>query len=377
MKIHRILAVIRKEFLHIIRDPLSLAMAIALPVILLILFGYALTLDVDDVPLIVWDQSKTSASRELISSFTGSRYFSLHQYAQSYPEVSKAIDSRQALMALIIARSFEHEVKSNEPAHVQLIIDGTNANTATLALGYAQIVIQTYSQSVLIDKAYRASGVVIKPPLNLEPRVWFNEELESRNFIFPGLIAVIMMIIAALLTSLTVAREWENGTMEQLISTPVKGPELIVGKLIPYLFIGMVDVTIAVLMGQFLFHVPLRGSVAMLFGLSFIFLVGVLSLGVFFSVLAKTQMMASQMTMLATFVPSFLLSGFIFPISNMPKIIQLITYIVPARYYITMLKGIYLKGVGPSILYVEAIFMILFGGITLTLSIVKFKKKLE
>jgi ABC-2 type transport system permease protein len=232
----------RKEFLHIIRDPLSLGMAIALPMILLILFGYALTLDVDDVPLIVWDQSQTSASRELISSFTGSHYFSLRQYAQNYPRVSNAIDSRHALMALVIPRDFERLLKSSEPAHVQLIIDGTNANTATLALGYAQTVVQTFSQSILIDKAYRASGAIIEPPLNMEPRVWFNEELESRNFIFPGLIAVIMMIIAALLTSLTVAREWENGTMEQLISTPVKGPELIVGKLTPYIFIGMIDV---------------------------------------------------------------------------------------------------------------------------------------
>ncbi len=377
MKLHRILAVMRKEFIHIIRDPLSLAMAIALPMILLILFGFALTLDVDDVPLIVWDQSETAQSREFVGGFTGSRYFSLREYALNYSQVGNAIDSGRALIGLVIPRDFDRQLKSGTPARVQLIIDGTNANTATLAMGYAQTVIGTFSQSIMIDKTYRASGARIEPPLNLEPRVWFNEELESRNFIFPGLIAVIMMIIAALLTSLTVARERENGTMEQLISTPVKGPELVIGKLTPYVVIGMIDVAIAVLMGEFLFHVPLRGSVVMLFGLSFIFLVGVLSLGVLFSVLSKTQVMASQMTMLATFVPSFLLSGFIFPISNMPKIIQLITYIVPARYYITMLKGIYLKGVGPSVLYVEAIFMIIFGVVMLMLAIVKFKKKLE
>jgi ABC-2 type transport system permease protein len=377
MKYQRIAAIMRKEFLHIIRDPRSLAMAIGLPMILLILFGFALTLDVDNVPLIVWDQNETAVSRALMSSFTGSHYFSLQNYARNYRQVSYAIDSRQALIGLIIPRDFERQIKSNTPARVQLIIDGTNANTATLAMGYAQTVINTFSQTVMIDKTYRATGQTVTPPLELRPRVWFNEELESRNFIFPGLIAVIMMIIAALLTSLTVAREWENGTMEQLISTPVKGPELIIGKLTPYVVIGMIDVTIAVLMGQFLFHVPLRGNVVELFGLSFIFLVGVLSLGVLISVITKTQVKASQMTMLATFIPSFLLSGFVFPISNMPKVIQLITYIVPARYFITMLNGIYLKGIGASVLYVEAIFMILFGLIMLVLAVIKFKKKLE
>jgi ABC-2 type transport system permease protein len=377
MKLMRVRAVARKEFLHIIRDPLSLALAIGLPVLLLILFGFALTLDVDHVPMVVWDQSRTALSREFISRFAGSRYFSIQSYVTDYRQIEYAIDSRQALMAMVIPTQFERQVESESQARVQMIIDGTNANTATLAMGYAEAVVSTFSKNVAIDRFQRLAGFTLEPPLEVRPRVWFNEDLKSRNFIFPGLIAVIMMIIAAMQTSLTVAREWEQGTMEQLISTPVKGPELIVGKLLPYIAVGMLDVVLAVLMGEFVFHVPFRGSVILMLSLSAIFLVGVLSLGILLSVITKTQVLASQLTMLLTFVPSFLLSGFVFPISNMPPVIQAITYVVPARYYIAMLKGIYLKGVGLRVMYIEAGFMILFGVLMVVLAVVKFKKKLE
>jgi drug efflux transport system permease protein len=372
----RVWAVARKESIHIVRDPLSLGIAIAMPLLLLLLYGYALTLDVDHVPLVVWDQSESQTSREFISRFTGSRYFALVSHVRNYREVEQAIDSGEALMALIAPRDFAQHIESGRAAPVQVIVDGSDSNTATIAMGYADVVAQTYSQDVAMHQVQQTGGTVLRPPLDLRPRVWFNADLESKNYIIPGLIAVIMMIIAALLTSLTVAREWERGTMEQLISTPVKGRELILGKLLPYFAIGMFDVLLAVLMGELLFHVPLRGNVAVLFGMAAIFLAGSLSLGMVLSIVTKSQLLASQLAMMLTFLPAYLLSGFISSISNMPKALQLLTYLVPARYFVTLLKGIYLKGVGLEILAMEAGLLTIFGVAMVALANVKFKKKL-
>jgi ABC-2 type transport system permease protein len=376
MKPQRVWAVARKEFLHVLRDPRSLGMAIAIPMLLLMLYGYALTLDVDNVPLVVWDQSQSQASRELISRFAGSRYFSLRAYVRTYRDVEAAIDSAQAFVALIIPRGFAGQVESGRPAPVQLIVDGSDSNTATLAVGYAEAVVLTYSQGIALQQIQRSSGRAPRPPLELRPRVWFNADLESRNYIIPGLIAVIMMVIAAMLTSLTVAREWERGTMEQLISTPLKGRELILGKLLPYFSIGLVDVVLAVLLGEFLFRVPLRGSVALLFALAAIFLAGAMSLGMLISIVTKNQLVANQLAMVTTFVPSLLLSGFVFAISNMPKPLQLISYVIPARYFVALLKGIYLKGVGLEILAGEAALLTVFGAGMVFLANVTFRKKL-
>ena len=238
-----------------------------------------------------------------------------------------------------------------------MIVDGSDSNTATIASGYAEVIVAAFSQDLLLLEFHRSGGVAPISPVEMRPRVWFNADLESRNYIIPGLIAVIMMVIAALLTSLTVAREWEQGTMEQLISTPVKAPELIIGKLIPYFTIGMFDVFLAVLMGEFLFQVPLRGSVILIFAQAAIFLIGTLSLGMLISIVTRNQLLASQLAMVATFLPAFLLSGFAYPIRSMPQVLQWITYLVPAKYFVILLKGIYLKGVGPRVLMVEGMFL--------------------
>jgi ABC-2 type transport system permease protein len=377
MKLRRARAVARKEFLHVLRDPRSLGMAIAIPMLMLVLFGYALTLDVDNVPMVVWDPSATPASRELISRFAGSRYFTIVGRVLSDEELDRVINTREAMAALVIPCDFSDRVQSGRQASVQLIVDGSDSNRASIVLAYAESVTGTYSQEVAMDTLRRAGAPPIRQPLDFRPRVWFNEDLESRNYIVPGLIAVIMMVIAALLTSLTVAREWERGTMEQLISTPVTGPELILGKLIPYFIIGFLDVLLAVLMGAFLFGVPLRGSVALLFGMASIFLAGTLAMGMLISIVAKSQLVASQVAILATFLPAFLLSGFMFSIANMPKVIQAITYVIPARYFITLLKGIYLKGVGLEILGLEALLLIAYAVAMVLLANVRFKKKLS
>ena len=376
MRPRRIWAVARKEGIHIIRDWRSLVMGIAIPILLLILFGYALTLDVDEVPLMVWDQSGTQTSRNFMSRFEGSPYFALRRIVQTYAEVERAIDAGEALVALVIPVDFAMDVGSGRPARAQAIVDGSDSNTATIVLGYLETVARTYNQDLAIEQAARSSGRTVTVPLDLRPRVWFNADMESKNYIIPGLIAVIMMVIAAMLTSLTVAREWETGTMEQIISTPLKGPELILGKLLPYFGIGMLDVLIAVLMGEFVFEVPLRGNVALLFSMAAIFLAGALSLGMLISIVTKFQLLASQLAMVVTFLPAFLLSGFMYDISNMPNAIQAITHVVPARYFVSLLKGIYLKGIGLELLMLEAALLAGFGLVVLLAANLLFKKKM-
>jgi ABC-2 type transport system permease protein len=377
MKGRRTWAVARKEVLHIVRDPRSLGMAVAIPMLLLVLFGYALTLDVDRVPLVIWDQSQTQASRDFVGRFSASQYFAVQDYVRNYREVERAVDSGRALVALVVPGDFASRVASGEVTPVQLIVDGSDSNRATIAMGYADAVAQAYSQEIALSAVQRGAGAT-QPTLALDvrPRVWFNADMESRNYIIPGLIAVIMMVIAALLTSLTVAREWERGTMEQLISTPVKGPELILGKLLPYFAIGLLDVLLAVLMAEFLFQVPMRGSPALVFAFAAVFLVGALSLGMLISIVTKSQLLASQLAMVLTFLPSFLLSDFMYAVSNMPAPIQAVTYLVPARYFVGALKGIYLKGIGLEVIALEAGLLTTFGLVVMTLATVKFKKAL-
>ena len=376
MNLVRVAAVARKEFLHVRRDPRSLGMAIAIPMLLLILFGYALTLDVDRVPLAVWDRSGTPESRDLVGRFEGSRFFDVRLRAGAYAEIDRAIEVRTVVAALVVPEGFARDLASGRAAPVQLLVDGSDSNTATFALAYAEAVVRAFSREAVVRQAGLSGARSPADPLEMRARVWFNEELESKNYIIPGLIAVIMMVIAALLTSLTVAREWEQGTMEQLIATPVRPLELVLGKLAPYFALGMLDVVIAVGMGEFLFRVPLRGSVALLFAVSAVFLVGALSMGMLISITTKSQLLATQLAMVLTFLPSFLLSGFMYAIGNMPAPIRAATHVIPARYFVSILKGIYLKGVGLPVLAGEAALLSAFGAGVVLLATRKFRKTL-
>ena len=277
----------------------------------------------------------------------------------------------------MIPSDFARRGESHRPASVQMIVDGSDSTTATLAIGYAEAVTQSYSQQIQFESVQFLSGRRPDPPLEVRPRVWFNEELQSRNYIIPGLIAIVMMVIAAMLTSLTVAREWERGTMEQLIATPIQGRELVLGKLLPYFAIAMLDVLLAVGMSLFVFHVPLRGSTALLLAVAALFQVGALSLGLLISIATKNQLLANQLAMMTTFLPSFLLSGFVYAIPNMPKALQLVTYVVPARYFVSFLKGVYLKGIGLKILAGEVVLISLFAVVMVVLADRRFQKKLE
>ncbi len=376
MNARRVRAIGWKELLHVRRDPRSLGMAIAIPMLLLVLFGYALTLDVDNVPLVVWDRAGTRASRDFVARFAASRYFSLQADAGSYAEIEQAIDRARAIAGIIIPADFGARAASGRSTHVQVLLDGSDANTATLALAYIEATANRYSEAIAIDRLARSGSPRPGSPIDLRPRAWFNADLESRNYIIPGLIAVIMMVIAALLTSLTVAREWERGTMEQLISTPVSGGDLIAGKLLPYIAIGMLDVLLSVVMGRVVFGVPLRGSAALVFGASVVFLVGALALGLLISIVTRSQLLASQLAMVLTFLPSFLLSGFMYSISNMPTPVQAVTYLVPAKYFVSLLKGIYLKGIGLDVLALEAVLLAAFSTVVVTVARLRFRKQL-
>ncbi|MEI6206391.1 MAG: ABC transporter permease [Desulfuromonadales bacterium] len=377
MNLRRLKAVARKEFLHVLRDPRSLMMGIGMPMLLLFLFGYALTLDVDRVPLVVWDQADTARSREFVSRFSGSRYFDLHERVNSYRSIELAIDYRQALIALVIPSDFDRKLSRGETAPVQAILDGSDPNTATIALGYAEATAATFSRDIVLKQAQRQGLAQRLPTLELKPRVWFNTDMVSRNFIFPGLIAVVMMIMAAILTSLSMAREWESGTMEQLVATPLTGGELICGKLAPYFTIGVLDLILCVGVGEFVFDVPLRGSLWLLALLALIFLFCALAFGMLLSIITKNQLLASQLAIVTTVLPAFLLSGFIFPIENMPLPIQAVTRIVTARYFVTILRGIYLKDAGLAVLWPQVLFLVIFGMVVMTVAVKKFKKKIH
>jgi ABC-2 type transport system permease protein len=366
----RLAAIARKEALQLRRDRRSLLLAFALPLLLLVLFGYAISLDVTDIELAVVDQDRTAASRELVETFEASGYFSVVARPPDATALEQLFARRRALAALVVPPGFAADLGAGRAAPVQLVLDGSDANTATIAQGYAEAVARDFAATV------RLAGRQLALPLAAESRVWFNEELSSRNMIVPGLIAVIMMIIAALLTSLTVAREWERGTMEQLAATPVTRLEVVLGKLLPYLAIGLFDVALSALLGVYLFGVPFRGSVWLLAGLSLQFLTGALGLGLFISAGARSQVLATQIAMIATFLPAFLLSGFMFAIDVMPRPLQLVTLIVPARYFLVVTRGIFLKGVGPEVLAVQALLMILFALVGLALAVKSFKKEL-
>ena len=368
MKLLRIKAVTKKELIQIWRYPLSLAMAFMMPVMLLFIFGYAITLDVNNLETIVYDLDKSSASRELVEAFSSSGYFTVVGNVNQQKEIDQYLDTGKAFVVISIPKDFSEKMKTGRDTSLQVIVDGSDSNTATIALGYISAITERYS--------LRNRGGSITPLIDPRVRVWYNPELKSRNFIIPGLIAIIMAVITALLTSLTIAREWERGTMEQLIATPIKTPELILGKLIPYFFIGFIDVVFSVLLAVFLFEVPLRGSPLLLMLLSSIFLFGGLSLGILISTVAKSQLVSSQISMIATFLPAFLLSGFMFSISNMPKPLQFLTLLFPARYFVTIVKGIFLKGSTLSLLAFETILLVIFGLFVFAVANRKFKKRI-
>jgi len=355
LKLSRTWAIAKKEFVHIYRDPRSLALVILMPVLLMLLFGYAVTLDVKKVSMAVLDRDRSQESLNFIQRFSASPYFHLRFWVQDEKTMMRLIDQGEVKMGLILPWDFSKTIKAEKIVPVQVLIDGADANTASIILSYAQAIARQYTQEKTVLKATRMGMQNLNFPVEARPRVWFNEDLESKNYFVPGLVAVIISIIGVLLTGQVIVREWEKGTMELLISTPVRKGELMVGKLFPYFFLGLLDLSLSVLMGKWLFEVPMRGSVTLLFALSCIYILVALALGLTISTFARTQLLANQMAMVIGFLPTFLLSGFTFVIANMPMWLQIITYGIAPRYYVTIVKEIFLKGAGFSFLWRETL----------------------
>ena len=373
MSYRRLRAVFIKELHHVTRDSRSLGMALAMPMMMLLLYGYALSLDVDHIQTLVFDQDGTIASRDLTRQFQGSRYFDVIGFVSDYRAIEHAIDSNRILIGVAIPRGFGKDLEAGK-GKVQLLVDGSDSNTASIAMGYAESVVQGYSAGIQRDLINRR-GIKPPGPIDARMRVWYNSSLESKNFIVPGLVAVIMVILAGQLSSLTIAREWEMGTMEQVLSTPLRPTEIVLGKMFAYFLVGLVDSAIATLVAITIFAVPFRGSFLVLAVSTCAFLWCALFTGIWVSAGQRTQVQAYQFGILVSFLPGFLLSGFTFSIDTMPKFIQGLSYFFPARYFVTIVKGVFLKGVDFRILWGEMGFLVLYGTLIFWRTVRKMNQK--
>lgn len=361
MKFIRLKAIVRKEFYHLIRDYRSLYLAFAIPLILIILFGYALSLDVDNVETVYIDYDRSELSRDFIRKLDASSYFHVSQRLSRTKDAIDYLDHDRAKVIIVIPPNFMKSIRADREIQLQIIIDGSDPTFGNIIRGYMTAFTEQYNQKLLLSFLNRQGLEQIKPPVDGRIRIWFNEDLESRNFIIPGIIAIIIMIVGAILTSLVIAREYENGTMETIKSMPVKAGELLLGKALPYFFIGLTNVLIAILLGQLLFGIVMKGNFWLLIMSASLYLNVALSLGMLISIVTKSQLMANQIAILTTYLPSLLLSNFVFPVINMPKFLQLMTLFVPATYFIDILSGIYLRNLGfaylwPSMLVLALMF---------------------
>ena len=364
MKLINIKAVSRKEFYHLIRDFRSMYLAFIIPLLLILMFGYALSLDVNNVRTVVVDHDRTELSRDFIRKLNASSYFDVIHHLTDTVAAIRYLDQGSTTMAIIIPPGWTEDIKADREAQMQVLLDGSDPNFGGLSRGYITAFVEAYNRDRLLDFLNRTGRERIRPPVDGRIRVWFNEDLESQNFIVPGIIAIIIMIVGAMLTSLVIAREYENGTMETIRSLPIRGGEFLIGKAIPYFLIALTDVLVAVFMGQVLFGVVMKSSFWLMVLASTLYISVALSLGLLISIVTKSQLVANQMAILITFLPSLLLSNFVFPVENMPKIFQMLTYIVPATYFIDILNGLYLRSLGldhlwPSYLVLIGMLMVL------------------
>lgn len=373
-----IIKFIAKEFQQFRRDPKMFGIILIAPVIQLIFLGYAVNLDVENVKMVVFDQDRTSTSREFINRFTSSGYFEVVDNVSSYKELENRIDHAEAILGLVISQDFEKNISRRQPAALQAIFEGSDGNQASISAGYVQSIVAQYSKSILIDYANR-SGKKISPAGNLSAkvRVWYNPEMKTRNYMVPGIVGLLVSLVTLVLTSLAVVKEKEIGTMEQLIVTPIKPYQLIAGKLIPFTILGLVSVIIVLGAMRVIFAIPVKGSESFLLLSAFFYILSTLGIGLFISTISKTQQQAMMIAIFAVMMPMIFLSGFAFPIENMPQTIQYISYIIPLKYFNTIIRGVILKGLGFADLWFDLTILLIMGLFILTLSSLRFHKKLE
>ena len=374
--IKNILAIARKEFTHLIRDPRSLAISILLPIILLFIYGYAASFDVKNIHMAVLDRSKTVQSRQMIEKLVNSGYFTKVADLRGEKQFREMLDSGRATVVISIPTDFAKLLLSRKRTDIQVLLDGSDPTSTAAALSYVSVITQQYFSGIAINSATTGSAGR-SMPVNLVMRVWYNENLRSLNFYIPGLISSILMMLSAALTSLTIISEKEQGTMEALIASPVRKNELMIGKILPYIIIAFWDVILVTAVGKYWFNVPIKGSYVLMLFCSCIFLTGALSIGLLFSTIARSSQEAMQLALLTTMLPSMLLSGMIFPIENMPKVVQVITYLVPARYFLRIMRSIFLKGVDINYLLGDLIPLTIFTLFMMWLTINSFKKRME
>lgn len=368
----RVAHLVRKEFLELRQDPRLFGIVILAPLLQLTMLGYAATTDVLDVPVVVVDQDRSAASRELIARFEGSGNFAVVDALPSIDGIDAYLDGGDAKMALTIPAGYEERIRTRRPVAIQLVADGTDANSTNVALGYARALVVSYARELTAS-----SGGRVAPPLvGADVRVWFNPSLESRDFMIPGILALVLLVVTTNLSSMAIVREKELGTLEQLNVTPLARWELIAGKLVPYALLGMVDVFLVVAVAVGWFEVPLRGSFALLVLMCLVYLLTTLGLGLFVSTISRTQQQAMMTTSFFFLLPMIFLSGFIFPIENMPDVIQPVTYLIPLRYFLVILRGIFLKGIGLDVLWPEALALLGWGIAILTLATLRSTKRL-
>ena len=370
-----IVEIIKKEFYQIRQDRRMLGVSVAAPVLQVLLLGYAATTDIKNSNMVVCDLDRTGESRNFIREFTNSNYFTQKYQADTPDRTGDFIETGKASMILVIPPQFGDKLLAHETVQIQVVLDGTDANTATVLLGYATQIIASFSQKILLQ------SLVVHPAgrigsIRPEPRIWFNPDLKSSNYMVPGVVALVLMIITMTLTSLGIVKEKEIGTLEQLLVTPIKPYQLILGKLIPFSLIGFIDVIFVLAIARYWFEVPLVGSLPLLFGLSGLFILTTLGLGLFISTVAKSQQQAMMIAQFFFFMPFMFLSGFTFPIANMPKVIQTLTYIIPLRYFLEIVRAIFLKGAGITEVWPQGLMLLVFGLSVLTLSVLRFHKKL-
>ncbi|KUG25474.1 abc-type multidrug transport system, permease component [hydrocarbon metagenome] len=369
---------IKKEFLQFKRDPKMFVLILGAPIIQLIFLGYAATFDVNVVHTAVYDMDKSQESRKYIESFKSTGYFAFDYYVDNYSQLTQHIDNANVILGLVIPRGFENKIQRGETVKVQAIFDGSDGNTASIAAGYLQGITQKYSKEIVTDIRNKL-GIKALPvgSVKSSPRVWYNPELTTRNFMVPGIVGLLLMIITLILTSLAIVKEKEVGTLEQLIVTPIKPYQMIVGKLVPFAILGFTAVILVISAMNIIFGIAVKGSVLFLLFSSFVFILSTLGLGLFVSTISKTQQQAMMLAIFLVSMPMIFLSGFAFPIENMPDIIQAITYVIPLRYFMTIIRGVILKGIGISDLWFELLAMFGIGMLILSLSVMRFQKRLD